>query len=157
MVRKSLVKCIVDTGTALARNKLRVSPKSVVICTRIEDAVSVARAVKLRGFQIQAARQASYLGVVFSSGRRGRAMRVKGDLKHKQMSSKIARFTRASREYQQTSRLEKAGGQPADTDGFQVHGMFAQQVTNCRRRLAQMCASPSKGRCLTTLLDLRAP
>eukprot|EP00959_Pyramimonas_sp_CCMP1952_P302857 6336485-Pyramimonas_sp.AAC.1 len=35
--------------------------------------------------------------------------------------------------------------------------MFGQQVTDCRRRLARTCASPSKGRCLTALLDLRAP
>eukprot|EP00959_Pyramimonas_sp_CCMP1952_P368598 7721094-Pyramimonas_sp.AAC.1 len=110
-----------------ARRKLRVYPKSVVLCSKYEDAVAVARAVRLRSFQIPAARQSTLLGVGFSCGHRCRAMRVKGDSKHKQMSSKIARISRASRRHRNTARLEKAGGQPAGSHGHQVHGMFGQQ------------------------------
>eukprot|EP00959_Pyramimonas_sp_CCMP1952_P391307 8200374-Pyramimonas_sp.AAC.1 len=46
-VRKSLVKCIVHTGKGLARRKLRVSPKSGMLCSKFEDAAAVARAVRL--------------------------------------------------------------------------------------------------------------
>ena len=34
--------------------------------------------------------------------------------------------------------------------------MFGQRVTDCRRRLAQTCAAPTAGRCLTTRRDHRA-
>eukprot|EP00959_Pyramimonas_sp_CCMP1952_P281162 5877476-Pyramimonas_sp.AAC.1 len=35
--------------------------------------------------------------------------------------------------------------------------MFGHQLTTHRRRLGQICAAATRGRCLTTLLDLRAP
>eukprot|EP00959_Pyramimonas_sp_CCMP1952_P444233 9300978-Pyramimonas_sp.AAC.1 len=46
---------------------------------------------------------------------------------------------------------------PAGVHGHQVHGVFGAQLTQCRRGLAQSRASPAKGRCLATALDLRAP
>eukprot|EP00959_Pyramimonas_sp_CCMP1952_P416679 8729774-Pyramimonas_sp.AAC.1 len=73
------------------------------------------------------------------------------------MSVNIKRFPQASKRSHQISRLEKAGGQPAGTYGFQIHGVFGSHLTDCRRRLAGACAAPTAGGCLTTLLELRAP
>ena len=109
-VRRRLVKAIVDACRSLEEHRLRVSPKSVVLCTRKADAIAIVRAVRIRGFRIKAAGQAAYLGVDFSCGRRSRAVRGQRDEKHKAMTENIRRFTRASKRYHQTSRLEKAGG-----------------------------------------------
>ena len=73
------------------------------------------------------------------------------------MSAKIRRFTRARRQYQAMTKLQRQGGLPAGVYGNQIHGLFGEQLTRCRRRLAQTCSSAAKGRCLTTVLALRAP
>eukprot|EP00959_Pyramimonas_sp_CCMP1952_P447658 9373612-Pyramimonas_sp.AAC.1 len=99
----------------------------------MEDATAVARAVRLRGFKVVAVKHSAYLGTDFSCGPHGRGQRVKRDDKHKQMSDKFKKFAKAAKQYRQVSKLEKVGAQPAGGYGFQVHGMFGQQLTEFSR------------------------
>eukprot|EP00959_Pyramimonas_sp_CCMP1952_P119790 2504745-Pyramimonas_sp.AAC.1 len=71
------------------------------------------------------------------------------------MHGRIARFARASRRYKPTMRLEAAAAQPAGHYGHQVYGVHGSAMLNMRRRLGHVASSARRGRCLTTVLDLR--
>eukprot|EP00959_Pyramimonas_sp_CCMP1952_P412814 8650396-Pyramimonas_sp.AAC.1 len=73
------------------------------------------------------------------------------------MSKKIRSYTRASRQYHVTAKLQRQGGLPAGLYGHQVHGACGEQLKLVRRRLAHSCSNGNRGRCLTTVLDLRMP
>eukprot|EP00959_Pyramimonas_sp_CCMP1952_P252486 5275365-Pyramimonas_sp.AAC.1 len=95
-VRHQLVDCLVDTCQQLQDHGLKVSPKSVVVCTFVADARMVVRRVAARGFQLKVASQAAYVGADLPGGRRrGRAARRARAKKHTTMSKKIMGFARA--------------------------------------------------------------
>eukprot|EP00959_Pyramimonas_sp_CCMP1952_P167364 3497894-Pyramimonas_sp.AAC.1 len=52
-------------------------------------------------------------------------------------------------------RLESAGAQPAGHYGHQKHGVFGSNMLQMRRRMAHVASSAKRGRCLTSVLDLR--
>eukprot|EP00959_Pyramimonas_sp_CCMP1952_P336906 7054784-Pyramimonas_sp.AAC.1 len=52
--------------------------------------------------------------------------------------------------------IERAGPQAAGAYGHQITGPFGTSRQQCRRRLGRALSSAKRGRCLTTLLDLRA-
>eukprot|EP00959_Pyramimonas_sp_CCMP1952_P298292 6239541-Pyramimonas_sp.AAC.1 len=64
------------------------------------------------------------------------------------MNEKVRRFSRATHRHGITMRLERSGCQPAGSYGFQVHGMFGQQLNIHRSRLGQTCAAATRGMCL---------
>eukprot|EP00959_Pyramimonas_sp_CCMP1952_P045345 947151-Pyramimonas_sp.AAC.1 len=49
---------------------LQISPKSVVVCSQLEDARRIAQVVKQHGLAIQAASHGACLGVDLAAGRR---------------------------------------------------------------------------------------
>ena len=151
-----LANCIITTVRELRTWSLKVAPKSAVTCTRFRDAQEVARPVRRQGFTVSAATQAAHLGIEFGCGRRGRAKRAKRE-KTSGYVQKIQRFTRAPRQCRAMVKLQRQGGRPAGLYGHQVHGVLGAQITQCRKRLAQTCASTSRRQCLTAVLDLRAP
>eukprot|EP00959_Pyramimonas_sp_CCMP1952_P140896 2949030-Pyramimonas_sp.AAC.1 len=59
------------------------------MCTSLSDAQAVVRAARLQGFPLSVAKQAAYLGVDFSCGRRGRQTRRQRDDKHAKMSGEV--------------------------------------------------------------------
>ena len=73
------------------------------------------------------------------------------------MNDKIRRFARAARRYRPAVRLEKAGAQAAGHYGHQVYGVFGSNLLAMRRRLGHVASSARRGRCLTSVLDLRCP
>eukprot|EP00959_Pyramimonas_sp_CCMP1952_P170983 3573117-Pyramimonas_sp.AAC.1 len=73
------------------------------------------------------------------------------------MNKKVLQYARATRRHGLTSRLEQQGAQDAGTFGHQIHGLLGQQMLQVRRKVANAVAPRLPGRCLTTLLDLRAP
>ena len=156
MVAK-MVHCLADTCQAIQEAGLKVSPKSVVLCTRLCDAKLVARKLKTKGYHINAVGQTAYLGGDMGGGKRhARATRTTRAIKHAKMSKKVLQYARATRRYGLTSRLEQQGAQPAGTYCHQLHGIFGQQMLQVRRNLANAVSPRLTGRCLTTLLDLRA-
>eukprot|EP00959_Pyramimonas_sp_CCMP1952_P442526 9263876-Pyramimonas_sp.AAC.1 len=58
-----MVACLADTCTALQDQGLAVAKKSVIVCTRHDDARYIANAMRRKGFPIRANTQASYLGI----------------------------------------------------------------------------------------------
>eukprot|EP00959_Pyramimonas_sp_CCMP1952_P074480 1556218-Pyramimonas_sp.AAC.1 len=72
------------------------------------------------------------------------------------MSGKVRRYAFVSKKYRVTGGLEKQGAQAAGVHGHQAYGTFGARSTLARRRLGQALAAPTRGRCLTTLLALRA-
>eukprot|EP00959_Pyramimonas_sp_CCMP1952_P175759 3672513-Pyramimonas_sp.AAC.1 len=59
--------------------------------------------------------------------------------------------------YQVTKRVELAGPQAGAFYGAQAYGVFGAHLLNARRRLAAVAGCNKRGRCLTTVLDLRTP
>ena len=95
-----MVECLLTTCNEIAKRKLRVASKPVVMCTYKAEAEYVTRKLRRRGYELQAVTHTTYLGVDFGCARRhARATRVKRDTKHLNMSKKIRRFTSASRQY----------------------------------------------------------
>eukprot|EP00959_Pyramimonas_sp_CCMP1952_P365348 7651527-Pyramimonas_sp.AAC.1 len=72
------------------------------------------------------------------------------------MHHKIPRFARATRRYRISSKLAMQVGIPAVTYGHQVYGAFGTTMTIYRRRVGDAVGPRLPGRCLATLLDLRA-
>ena len=79
-----------------------------------------------------------------------------GSSKHRRMNAKVRRFAYAAKHYQITGKLERQGAQAAGVRGHQVHGTFGSKLTQIRRNLGLSLAAPTRGRCLTSLLALRA-
>eukprot|EP00959_Pyramimonas_sp_CCMP1952_P260510 5447360-Pyramimonas_sp.AAC.1 len=123
----------------------------------MHDTRAIVKDVRSRGYEIKGVSQATYLGVDFGCGRMARSTRRARETKHKQISTKIRKFTKASRQYHVTAKLQKQGGLPAGLYGHQVHGVFGQQMVSVRRRLGQSVSAGNRGRCLTTLLDIKTP
>eukprot|EP00959_Pyramimonas_sp_CCMP1952_P007773 162500-Pyramimonas_sp.AAC.1 len=73
------------------------------------------------------------------------------------MSAKIGRYAKAAKRYRVTSRLEAQGAQAAGSYGFQIYGTFGQRLQQARRRAGYACGAATRGRCLTSLLELRMP
>eukprot|EP00959_Pyramimonas_sp_CCMP1952_P382619 8017368-Pyramimonas_sp.AAC.1 len=85
----------------------------------MHDARAIARQVRRAGFVIKPVTHATYLGIDFGCGRRVRATRVLREKKHRLMSVKIRRFTRATKQYGAMTKLQRQGGLPAGLYGHQ--------------------------------------
>ena len=157
-VRNRLVACLTDACAELEHHGLAVSPKSVVLCTHVADARTVVRRLAVKGYRLKVAHQAASLGGDLSGGRRhGRATRRIRASKHQAMSKNIVSFARATRRYRVPRRLELQGAQKAGLHGHELHGDWGGQLQQVRRKLASAVGPRLTGRCLTTLLDLKAP
>eukprot|EP00959_Pyramimonas_sp_CCMP1952_P445144 9321015-Pyramimonas_sp.AAC.1 len=86
-MRKQLTSCLLTTCRTFFGAGLEISPKSVVVCSSVQDARAIVRRLKSFGFTMKFAPQAAYLGGDVSGGRRrGRATRTSRAQKHRQMS-----------------------------------------------------------------------
>eukprot|EP00959_Pyramimonas_sp_CCMP1952_P365040 7644168-Pyramimonas_sp.AAC.1 len=65
-----------------------------------------------------------------------REVRTKRGLKQKKLHAKVARFARASKRYEVTSKLERLGAQAAGAHGQAGHGTYGRKLQQCRRGLA---------------------
>eukprot|EP00959_Pyramimonas_sp_CCMP1952_P333096 6974907-Pyramimonas_sp.AAC.1 len=72
------------------------------------------------------------------------------------MHAKIVRAARVTKRYHVTLRLAIQGGLAAANYAHQLYGTFGTAMTTCRRRLGDAVGPRLRGRCLTTLLDLKA-
>eukprot|EP00959_Pyramimonas_sp_CCMP1952_P215933 4516476-Pyramimonas_sp.AAC.1 len=123
----------------------------------MSDARAVVRALRKRGIEIQCATQMAYLGVDLSRGRRhGRATRQKRMQDTKKQHLTIKRFAASSRRFRILKKVELAGPQAGARHGHQVLGLPRASLVQLRRRLGGV-SGHRRGRCLTTLLDIRAP
>eukprot|EP00959_Pyramimonas_sp_CCMP1952_P028731 602721-Pyramimonas_sp.AAC.1 len=82
-MRKQVIRCLIDTCQIMEAAGLKISPKSVVICSHIEDARIITRRAAAQGCKLKYASQAPYLGADLSGGRRqARATRRSRATKH---------------------------------------------------------------------------
>eukprot|EP00959_Pyramimonas_sp_CCMP1952_P395730 8291962-Pyramimonas_sp.AAC.1 len=76
------------------------SPKSVAVCSQLEDARRVANIVKQHGFTVQASSFGTCLGVDLAAGRRPvRSTILKRFGKTRQASKRLRGMAKASRQY----------------------------------------------------------
>eukprot|EP00959_Pyramimonas_sp_CCMP1952_P278279 5817955-Pyramimonas_sp.AAC.1 len=107
----------------MAKWKLDVSPKSVIVCSVHGDAVEISRRLRARGFLVRAVRQAPFLGIDQGGGtRHARQSRRKRVAKHAKLHSKIRRYARAAKTFTVTSRLERTSAAAAGNYGHQIFG-----------------------------------
>eukprot|EP00959_Pyramimonas_sp_CCMP1952_P160271 3352262-Pyramimonas_sp.AAC.1 len=83
-------------------------------------------------------------------------MRRQSVAKAKNMNMKVRKFARSPRKCRITGLIERTGPQAAGTYGHQITCDVGEFRLQCRRRLGCTLASSKRGRCLATLLDLRA-
>eukprot|EP00959_Pyramimonas_sp_CCMP1952_P305254 6388048-Pyramimonas_sp.AAC.2 len=122
----------------------------------MSDPKAVVKLLRRRDIDIQAARQAGYLGIDLGGGRRAaRAARASRVVKAKAPSKRLRGHAFASKCYLATERALIAGPQASAACVHQVHGIFGTELRNMRRQVGAVAGTP-RGRCSTTLLDLRA-
>ena len=124
----------------------------------MRTAREIVRRLRRRRITVQITKQAPYLGVDLGSGRRlARATRTKRMEPTRRQHGKIRKFAASSRRFKTPQKVERAGPQAGATYGHEVHGLPQRFILALRRRLGAVAGAHRHGRCLTTLLDLRAP
>ena len=124
-VRRSL-----GAGVSLIRDELHerdltLVSKSVVLCGSMADSKAIAHQLRKQGIDIQAVRQAGYLGIDLGGGRRAaRATRVSRVIRAKARNTRLRGFAFASKCYSATKRVQIAGPQASAIYGHQIHGIF---------------------------------
>eukprot|EP00959_Pyramimonas_sp_CCMP1952_P042791 895112-Pyramimonas_sp.AAC.1 len=157
-VEHALAKSIDDLTDLFSQEFLTLASNSVVLCSVHRVAKQVAQTLKVKGIVVEPVLQASYLGVDTGAGKRlSRAVRRQRVAKAKKQSHKLRRPATASKKYLIIKNIEQAGPQAGASYGSQVYGVFGEHMLGMRRRLAAASGSNIRGRCITTILDLRTP
>eukprot|EP00959_Pyramimonas_sp_CCMP1952_P281566 5885337-Pyramimonas_sp.AAC.1 len=111
----------------------------------MNDSKHISKVLRRKGIDIQAVLQ------------RARSSRKARTLKAAACNKKLRRHAFASRCYDTTKKIEFAGPQAAATYAHHVHGTFGWRLQRLRRQLGPVAGAHQRGRCLKTLLDVRAP
>ena len=67
------------------------------------------------------------------------------------------KYTGTIRRAHLTSRLEKQGAQAAGSYAYQLRGVYGADLVSYRRKRGAASSTRTRGRCLTTLLEMEAP
>eukprot|EP00959_Pyramimonas_sp_CCMP1952_P038903 814546-Pyramimonas_sp.AAC.1 len=136
---------------------LKLAPKSAITCSSMQDAKAIVRELKRRGVAVQCASRLTYLGVDMSCVKRlVRATRNQRMITTKKQHGRLRKYASASRRFRVLKKIELARPQAGARYGHQVLGLPDTVLLDLRRRLGAV-SGHRRGRCLTTLLDLRAP
>eukprot|EP00959_Pyramimonas_sp_CCMP1952_P367125 7689483-Pyramimonas_sp.AAC.1 len=137
VIREVMVRVLHQTSQLLDADGLKIAAKSVILCSKLQDAKFISAKLKAKGVEVIPVLQTAYLGIDMGAGRQARATARKRVAKAGATSSKIIRFARASKRHRPAARLEQCGAQPAGHYGHEV-------------KLGHAASSSRRGRCLTT-------
>jgi hypothetical protein len=145
---------LVDSGkllvSLLRKLRLRISPKSMVVCSNKYIAKHVAARLGAAGIEVRHEASARDLGVSYTAGKRRVATLQNARLvKAGKRSLRIASMAKATK---QARRLFTTGARPQAIWGHQVHGVAAGQMTRLRTMAARASGLFRTGRCTTTAI-----
>eukprot|EP00959_Pyramimonas_sp_CCMP1952_P054829 1146005-Pyramimonas_sp.AAC.1 len=156
-VGKAVIKGATIIRDQVQQAGLRLAPKSVTLCDNMSDSKHVTRVLRKRGVDSQVVSQVSYLGVELGGGRRvARASRRQRTPKATACNKNVRRHAFAPKSYEAMKNIEFAGPQSAATYAHHVHGTFGWRLQQLRQQLGSVSGTHQRGRCLKTLLDVRA-
>eukprot|EP00959_Pyramimonas_sp_CCMP1952_P343634 7198215-Pyramimonas_sp.AAC.1 len=88
-IRKVMVQVLHQTAQLLDKDGLKVAAKSVVLCSKFQDAKFISSRLKMKGIDVIPVLQTAHLGLDMGAGRQARATARKRVTKAGTMSSKI--------------------------------------------------------------------
>ena len=152
-----VVQYLVDGGLAMAGSmstlRLRISPKSVVVCSSVGLARTVSKMLNRKGVPIKVEVSARDLGIRFAAGRPIRSLdkealgRLRGSL------SKLARIARYSKQVRAVRVTATTGAMPQALWGLGAIGAADTTIASCRSRMVDAAGVGARG-CVTTTLAL---